>query len=419
MRVAVVGAGIAGLTAAAELRRGGADVVVLEARDRIGGRTWSAPFGPGVVDLGAAWVHGPIGNPVTGALAAAGIEAPNDGPFYSRMAVWADGWLDATAATTLTAAMMADWDPAEAAEQCGSDSFADGVEWFLRGRGYGDRAGELVRFGLLWVAGALEVGAPPDRISLAGVAAYHEPMGGNLVPAGGYGAFAGSLAAGLDVRLGTPVERIEHGREGVRVHVRGDSFAAERAVVTVPLGVLRHGSLAFDPPLGDTHAAAVERLGMATLEKVALRFGERFWPESVWQITQVADDHAFGVWFDFTRHVGAPALLAFYNPVATPALGELEPAEPGAAALEALRAMFGDVPEPEEILVTDWCGDPWSRGAYSYIPLGASADDMRALAEPVSERLLLAGEATVVEHYGTVEAAFRSGRRAAAWAALP
>jgi monoamine oxidase len=155
---------------------------------------------------------------------------------------------------------------------------------------------------------------------------------------------------------------------------------------------------------------------MATLEKVALRFAERFWPESVWQITQVADDHAFGVWFDFTRHVGAPALLAFHNPVAAPALAELAPAERGAAALEALRGMFGAVPEPEEVLVTDWCGDPWSRGAYSYIPLGASADDMRALAEPVSERLLLAGEVTVADHYGTVEAAFRSGRRAADWA---
>jgi monoamine oxidase len=419
MRVVVVGAGIAGLTAAAELRRGGVEVVVLEARDRIGGRTWTAPLGPGVVDLGAAWVHGPLGNPVTDALAAAGIDAPNEGPFWSRMAVWADGWLDAPEATALTAAMMADWDPAEAGERSGSDSFADGVDWFLAERGYAGRVAELARFSLLWVAGALEVGAPPDRISLAGVAAYDEPLGGNLVPVGGYGALVDSLAAGLDVRLGTAVERIEHGRDGVRVHAGGDSFAADRAVVTVPLGVLQQGSPAFDPPLGERHAASIGRLAMATLEKVALRFGERFWPESVWQITQVADDHAFGVWFDFTRHVGAPALLAFYNPVATPALGELEPAERGAAALEALRAMFGDVPEPEEILVTDWCGDPWSRGAYSYIPLGASADDMRALAEPVSERLLLAGEATVVEHYGTVEAAFSSGRRAAAWAALP
>jgi monoamine oxidase len=309
--------------------------------------------------------------------------------------------------------MMADWDPAEAAEECGSDSYADGVEWFLDRRELEGCARELVRFALLWVAGALEVGADPERISLAGVAAYHEPRGGNLVPAGGYGAFAGSLAAGLDVRLGTPVERVEHGREGVRVHAGGDSLAADRVVVTVPLGVLKSGELAFDPPLGGPHADAVERLEMATLEKVALRFAERFWPESVWQITQVAADHAFGVWFDFTRHVGAPALLAFHNPVASPGLG---PEERGAAAIAALRAMFGSCPEPEEVLVTDWCGDPWSRGAYSYIPLGASADDMRALAEPVSERLLLAGEVTVAEHYGTVEAAFRSGGRAAAWA---
>ena len=77
--------------------------------------------------------------------------------------------------------------------------------------------------------------------------------------------------------------------------------------------------------------------------------------------------------------------------------------------------MFGPVPEPKEALVTDWSGDPWARGSYSYIPVGADADDMRSIAEPVSDRLLFAGEATVPESYGTVQAAFTSGLRAARW----
>ncbi len=194
MRVIVVGAGVAGLTAADAARRAGAEVVVLEARDRIGGRTWTVPLGPGAIDLGASWVHGPVGNPVAEALRAAGIAALNDGSFYSRMAVWADGWVDAPAATTLAAAVGADWDPAEAlAALPDSDRFADGVEWFLADRGLEGRGGELARFGLLWIDGPLVAGAPPDRISLAGIAAYGVGGGGNLVPVGGYRTLVGHL----------------------------------------------------------------------------------------------------------------------------------------------------------------------------------------------------------------------------------
>jgi monoamine oxidase len=184
-------------------------------------------------------------------------------------------------------------------------------------------------------------------------------------------------------------------------------------VVTVPLGVLQDGSIAFDPPLGGEHARAVQRLAMGTLEKVALRFPERFWPESVWQITHVAGEPAFPVWFDFSRHVGSPTLVGLYNPSTAPSLAALPAQQRVGPALETLRKMFGSVPDPEESLVTDWSADPWSRGSYSYIPIGATADDMRRLAEPVSGRVLLAGEATVPESYGTVHAAFRSGLRAA------
>lgn len=414
MRVIVVGAGVAGLTVADAARCAGAEVVVLEARDRIGGRTWTVPLGPGAIDLGGAWVHDPVGNPLAEALATAGIGARNDGSYYSRMAVWADGWVDAPDATALTAAVGADWDPSEAlAALSGSDRFVDGVEWFLADRELDGRVGELARFGLLWVAGALAVAGPPDRISLAGVAAYAEGAGGNLVPAGGYRMLVERLSAGLDVRLGVPVTGVEHGGAKVVVHADGETFEGDRVVVTVSLGVLRAGAIAFDPPLGAGHAGAVERLAMGTLEKVVFRFPERFWPESGWQITHVAGDRAFPAWFDFSRHVESPTLVGLYNPSIAPGLAELPAEQRVEPALEVLRKMFGSVPDPDETLVTDWTGDPWALGSYSYVPIGATVEDMRCLAEPVSERLLLAGEATVPESYGTVHAAFSSGLRAA------
>jgi monoamine oxidase len=78
--------------------------------------------------------------------------------------------------------------------------------------------------------------------------------------------------------------------------------------------------------------------------------------------------------------------------------------------------MFGTVPDPEQTLTSDWTADPFSRGAYSFVPIGAAPEDMRRLGEPPSDRLALAGEATVPGCYGTVQAAFVSGLRAAAQA---
>jgi polyamine oxidase len=417
MRVIVVGAGIAGLTAADAAYCTGAEVLVVEARDRVGGRICTVPLGPGRVDLGGAWVHSPMRNPVAEALVAGGIATRNDGAYGAPMAVWADGWVDAPGATTVTAALQADWDAAEArAAIPESDRFVDGVEWFLADRGLEGDLAELARFAPLWMAGALVIAGPPDRISLAGAAAYAEGSGGNLVPAGGYGALVDLLADGLEVRLGTTVTRIDHGGADVSVVTDRGTFDGDRVIVTVPLGVLRAGAVAFEPPLDGAHASAVDRLEMGTEEKVVFRFSERFWPESVWEITHVAEDRSFPAWFDFSRHVGAPSLVALYNPYSTPGLAQMPSKDRVEAALDVLRKMFGPVPDPDDALATHWTGDPYSLGSYSYVPIGASVDDMHCLGQPVSERLMLAGEVTVPDCYGTVQAAFVSGLRAAALA---
>ena len=240
--------GIAGLAAADAARCAWrVEVVVAEARDRLGGRIHTVPLGPEESISGVPGSTIRIGNPVTEALAAAGVQTSNDGAFGAPMAVWADGWVDSIGATTVAGVLQADWDPVQALAATGSDRFVDGVEWFIADRGLDGELGELARATLLSIVAPLVSAAPPDRVSLAGAAAYAEQGGGNLVPAGGYGALAEALAEGLDVRLGSAVSRIEHGRAGVSVVTDREVLEGDRAVVTLPLGVLRAGEWVLDP----------------------------------------------------------------------------------------------------------------------------------------------------------------------------
>lgn len=413
MRVIVVGSGIAGLTAADALRCAGVEVVVLEARDRIGGRTWTLNSGEARIDLGGAWVHGPVGNPLAEALAQAGIGTRNYGSFGSGLSVWADGWVDAAAATTVAGTFTADWDPAQALSCAGSARFVDAVEWFIRDRELDGAAAKLARFALLSITGGLVAAGVPDRISLAGVAAYAEGAGGNLMPEGGFGAFAERLAAGLDIRLGSAATRVEHGTPEAIVHSATGTFEADAVVVTVPLGVLKAGTLELDPEPAGAQASAIERLAMGTLEKIVLQFEDRFWPSSTRQIVHLSSEDVFPFWCDLSPYAGAPTLVALYNPTLAAGASGRSSEQRIAAAIRTLQTMFGSVPDPSATIATDWARDRWALGSYSYVPLGATAADMARLAVPISDRLTLAGEATVADSYGTVHAAFRSGLRAA------
>ena len=133
------------------------------------------------------------------AVGAEDEEGPSVSPerFRNQGERWGGFWADPPEATAVTSALEAGWDPAEVPEAvAASDSFVDGVEWFMADREFDGRAGELVRFALVWMAGGGFISGAPDRISLAGAAAYAEGGGGNLVPSGGYRALVDRLASG-------------------------------------------------------------------------------------------------------------------------------------------------------------------------------------------------------------------------------
>ena len=410
----VIGAGVAGLSAARELCAAGRDVLVLEARDRIGGRTWTVDLAGAPVELGASWIHGPRENPLTSFLAEADIPWQSDGSWGLGLGVSLDREWVAQHEATAAAAAVYDWSLEESMSALGTeaDEFSAAIEWYVSNRRLEGRTADVARGVLRRFVGSGATGNEPEGISLGSFTAYVEHGGGNGVVEGGYRTLVKCLAKGLDIRTDSAVTDIEYHEAGVTVRTADREIVADVAVLAVPLGVLKAGSIQLHPALPARQEAAIGRLALSSLEKVVMRFDAPVLPTGMKTLIPLGGDHPFIAFHDMSRHAGSCTLVGFLNPTLTnrgrPADGWAE------TALELLRAHFADVPQPVATVCTDWAADSWARGSYSFIPVGASADDMDVLSSPFSPSLVIAGEHTSSRYDGTVHGAFVSGRRAAA-----
>jgi monoamine oxidase len=412
LTVLVVGAGVAGLAAAQQLQAAGAEVIVLEARDRIGGRTTTLVREGFALDLGASWIHGVDGNPLTELVEDAGlglIETDVESSIGYDAAT-ASGFVDDAALARAGARL-------DAAVQDGYDAEVDQpvrqvVEAAVRGAS-ADEA-RLIRY-LATSAIENEYAGSIDQLSAWWFDEAGAFGGGDAMIAGGYAQVPDVLSEGLNVRLGSPVTAIAWSSEGVAVDTTAESFEADAVVVTVPLGVLQSGAISLDPGLPDAQQAAVDSLGMGVLNKIFLQFDEVFWDDTVDWIGIVPPD-GLDPWVDWVtigRADDVPVLLGFAAGDFGRRVDALSDEEAVASALATLRSAYPDAPEPVDALVTRWGADEFARGSYSFAAVGSDPSMRDDLATPVGEQVYLAGEATSREHPSTVHGALLSGRRAA------
>jgi monoamine oxidase len=239
--------------------------------------------------------------------------------------------------------------------------------------------------------------------------------GGDALLPGGYESIVLGLARGLDVRLGQTVRRVEHDESRVKVTTDRGQYSADHAIVTVPLGVLKRGSIEFVPALPQSKRQAIGALGMGLVNKVAVRFPTVFWDTDRHILGRIAEER--GAWTCFLNlalYTGKPILVAFTAGGFARRLEKLTDEQTVVELMKALRSMFGSsIPEPEAAKLTRWASDPFAGGSYSFTPPGASGKDYAVLGEPVGKRLYFAGEATNRDYPATVHGAFLSGERAA------
>lgn len=412
--VLVVGAGIAGLAAAADLRSRGYAVTILEARDRIGGRIHTDQSLGVAVDLGASWIHGVTGNPIARLAADFGV-ATVPSSYESNALYDADGQpiSDAVAAQADKRFAALVTRAHQIADDLETDiSLAEGMRLAADGQILEAEQQRLLN----WEMAEVEVdyAASLEMISLRAYGTDSGFSGEDALFPDGYDQIARGLARGLDIRFGQRVHGVTYDADRVHVATDGDVFTADRAIVTVPLGVLKEGTISFSPALPQAKQRAIARLAMGVLNKVALRFPRAFWPEGPEFISYVSATYGeFTEFLDMARYTDAPILVALTGGDFARSFEVRTDADVAGQAVRVLRNIFGErVPEPTQIAVTRWIGDPYARGAYSHLPVGATPADYDRLADPVGDRLFFAGEATSRDFPATVHGAFLSGTRA-------
>jgi len=405
--VIVIGAGAAGLAAARALADAGHRAIVLEARDRIGGRIWTDHhFGPVPVERGAEFIHGEQADTWTW-VRRAGARTDPVTRWAGRRLVQEDGRLvgpdvfeqrpDLAPVFTLEARL--------AAYEGADISLA---EWLATQR-FSPLAAHIADMRM-----AHANCATPATISVAELT--HELRISDKGPGDfhildGYDRVIGLIAEGLDVRLGAVVTQVRWSQDGVEVAVPTfQRFTARRAIVTLPLALLMAGVVVFDPPLPIAKQQAIAALNMAPAMKLILRFEEPFWDHDM---TFLTGRDPLPVWW--TIRPGAPLLTGFITGLRAARLAAHGPEGVLEQGLTALGAIFGDAPRRlfADHLLVDWAADEWARGGYSSVPPGMHG--MRAVLAQPAGALHFAGEATVfASNPATVHGALHSGTRAAA-----
>ena len=398
--VVIIGAGMAGLSAARVLMAGGLEVAVLEARPRIGGRAYTESRTFGVpYDHGAAWLHSGNKNPVAKIAKKLGFTIVNDDSspwLYKGGSEADDNGYEAFEASIEKLARSLD-----ALGEAGRDVAA--VRAFRRRSEWDHVAATLV--------GQLEAGTELKNLSIMD---WYEQIGtgAEWLVKEGLGSVVAKYGRNVPVQLSMPATRVRWGNRGVSVETPAGTLAAKAVLVTVSTGVLASGRLKFDPVLPSWKRDAIDGVPMGLLNKITLQYRSNvFEAEAGTHVVQLRPQDRVG--YTLLRPFGTNLAVGFAGGAFA---HELESAGTAAAMdfyQTGIREAIGSAADRAFVKghVTKWGQDPWALGAYSAARPGHAR--MRYdLAEPVGDRIFFAGEACVPKWATQVAGAHLSGVRA-------
>ena len=442
--VIIIGGGVAGLTAANHLKRSGVPVVILEGRDRLGGRIHTVDLAGDQrswTDMGAAWIDDHLTNRVYHLLndAGVGVESTKMGLFGHQIYDQKSSRWSSKAATAWTTAKFG-WRLSKLQKE--STEFANLGERFTAM--LGEQPKRVDEYLLTFFPELLNGGPGGDVHPNVGAKNYWEFLTyeekTSVMITGGYRHLVDDLAKSLsdgEVLLNHPVTKISippndatrdetDGPSAVVETSRGETFEGSHVIVTVPLGVLKAETITFDPPLPARKQDAIRRIGFGHVEKVTMSFRTAFWRRNAKKT-----DHVFsipdplaahGMFVDVTDVAGsspgmpASPCLAYICGSDTATWAATNPEEAANRAADELEVMFpNSFEQPVATATSTWSSSPFSRGCYAYPSVDTRPGDFTTLGEPThGGHVLFAGDACADGTYlANVEGALVSGERAA------
>jgi monoamine oxidase len=396
--IAIIGAGAAGLGAAHALQNSGLSTIVLEARDRVGGRAWTIQPAPDITfDVGCGWLHSADKNSFVAIAKRLNFEIDKTRPPWREQSF--DKGFPRIEREDFIAALDAFYDRAEAAAEEGGD---DTASQYLEP---GNRWNPMIHAISTYINGA-----ELDRISIQDMDAY-EDTGINWRVRRGYGALVAAYGAPCPVALDTEVTLIDHSGKRLSIETSRGRLAADKVIVTAPTNLIADEAIRFHPALpGKVEAARGLPLGADDKVMLALEDADGLPKDGslrgATMRTAMASFHL--------RPFGQPCIEGFFGGSFA---RELEAAGDGAFAAESINqivALLGSDyrRKLKPLAESRWARDPFARGAYSHA-LPGHAGDRAILAAPVDGRLFFAGEATSPNFFSTAHGARDSGERAA------
>ena len=422
IKILVVGAGISGLGAAKDLSDSGYEVTVLEARNKIGGRIDTDRSLGFPLERGASWIHSNKleNNRLMSIKEELGLKtyisplSAYDGVKLfdknGKVINLQEGDLEKIEFRIGLVAYMASYIKPSAT--------LEDVINFLKRIGLLSFAPNSV---LQAIHQSLELSAGEDSENmpigiLIAEAEYAESAGVDEEVFGGFDQITDHLSINLDIKLNTPVTKIDYSSKKIKVFVSKRVYVADAVIVTVPLGVLQKNLIEFVPELPEKKQDAVKNINLGNVNKVIFKFPYKFWGDDKMFFIERENRSAFSTWFNYEVMVGEPVIYSIISGDYSREIEKKTDEYIIEEAMKPLKIVYGeDIPKPESFLITR-CGlEPYILGTYS--APGHNQDDLKLrteLANQIENKIFFAGEATSVNEYGFSHAALYTGLREAA-----